>query len=124
MNKTILSIILSLVVFSTTAFAECGPAQPIYGRAMDVNNRPISGVFVSLINDFIVTIQVRRTNQFGWYQFDPVSPCTLFLVDADHRRHSFEPPLQIVRPTDFNGKGVRVDFTEADGDGPHCLLCQ
>jgi hypothetical protein len=104
-----MKIFLTIILFASVAFP-CGASQPIYGRVLRNHNgltltMQATVTLRTLEGDLIET---TRSNPFGYYQFNDVSPCGNYSVRAYHKWYLFLP--EPVLSWEFEGKGVRKDL--------------
>ena len=112
-NLLRLSLILSLILAGSSAFAQGGPELgvfgPMNGRVTNASGNGIGGAIVSVIaggSCFDWEGVSVRTNPFGYYRLRVHYDCTL-LVSATRKNRTFSPSLMIIT---IDGNYQNINF--------------
>jgi hypothetical protein len=115
-----LALMVTMILTAAADVFACGAPHPIHGHAywhpagMPEMQFRISGARVELRDEGNPEpIQTAITNPFGYYQFEPVLPCSNYEVRISHKWHAFTPAIKTVLVEDFpiESIGVEVVFS-------------
>ncbi len=94
-----LAIVSLCLIFSVGAKSQINLTAIIKGKVVSEDDRPIRYAEVSLLNLMTLETVTRRTNQFGYFNFNDLPFGDIYYITATAKNHKFPYRYSAIRLT-------------------------